>query len=512
MKDDVKEKTLEVLRQEELQFNIKEEIEPFSENEIYKAMQSQQDGDAWLFTQIYKDQLCYDHAAGKWYEWKGHYWGEDKIKEIIPKIDAVIDIYAKEASKWAWRARTEAEEGNKKEMDRAQKKEREFLKKIAVLQKENWKKDVLELATAGKRSLGIVGEEWDLDPWVLGWVNGVIDLQTGKFRDGKQSDYIKTICPTEWKGLNEPCLIWERFLKEIFNNDLPLISFVQRLFGYAITGLTTDHILPILWGQGWNGKGTLLETIAHTLGPLAGPIQAEMLLDQGRLRSSASPVSDIMALKGKRITWGSETDEGRKLNAGKVKWLVGGDTLCGREPYGKREITFKPTHTLFLLTNHRPRIDSNDYALWKRIHLVEFSLSFIDDPKEPNERKRDSDLPKTLKLEVSGILAWLIRGCLEWQKQGLNPPENIKSATQNYQNNEDDIKPYIDECCYKNSKAKVKAGALYDDYENWCKKSGIEPANKKRFSQYIRDRFDATPKTMTGTYYLGIGLIDKNEP
>ncbi len=484
----------------------------FTEDEIYKAMQSQQDGDAWLFTQIYKDQLCYDHAACKWYEWRGHYWAEDKIKEIFPKINAVIDIYAKQSLKWAWRAQTEAKKGNTQDSEKAQKKQKDFLKKISILQKENWKKDILELAAAGKRSLGIVGEEWDLDPWLLGCINGVIDLKTGTFRDGKQSEYIKTACSAEWKGINRPCPKWEKFLSDIFDNNSALILFLQRLFGYSITGNTRDHILPIFWGHGRNGKGTIFSALRFILSPLAEPIKSEMLLDQGRIRPSNAPDPDIMALRGRRIAWGSETDEGRKLNIGKVKWLVGGDTLRGRDTYGKREVSFEPTHTLFLLTNHKPKVDPDDYALWQRIYLIPFNFSFIDEPQKANEKKRDPDLSEKLKAEAAGILAWLVRGCLEWQKQGLNPPNEVKTATSKYQQDEDDIGQFINECCYLSSEAKVKAGILYDDYDNWCKIMGIKSITRKKFWQYIKDRFDATPRTMTGIYYLGIGLIeDKNE-
>ncbi len=481
----------------------------FSEAEIYKAMQSEQDGDVWLFVQIYRDQLRYDHAAGKWNEWKENYWEEDKVEEILTKFDPVIEIYEKEAFQWYWRTLQETKNQNNDEANKARKKQKEYLKKISFLQKKRWKRDVLELAAAGKRALGVTGEEWDLDPWALGCPNGVINLKNGTFRAGKQTDYIKTISPTKWKGIDEPAPEWEKFLNAIFDKDPSKVSFLQRLLGYSITGLTTEHIIIIAYGIGRNGKGTLFEVIHYTLGPLAGPVQAEMLLDQGRSRSSAAPSSDIMALRGRRIAWGSESDEGRKFNAGKVKWLVGGDALCGREPFGKREVNFKPTHTLYLLTNHKPKIDPSDYALWQRIHLIPFTLSFIDAPKTNNERKRDPNLSEKLKKEASGILAWLVRGCLEWQKHGLNPPKVIKEATSQYKTDEDDVGRFISECCYKGHEAKVKAGTLYDEYKTWCKGLGLAEINGKRFGQYIKDRFEATKRTNTGIYYKGIGLINK---
>lgn len=353
----------------------------FSSKEILGALYRGQDGDAWLMKHLFKGRFCFDHAAGRWYKWAEHYWKEDLIDEILASLDKVVEIYGQEADRQA-RIRKDLakggavvvdlfapKDGKKDPAKLAEERERALLKKITLLQRKAYKKDTLELAAAGRGSLGIAGEEWDRDPWLLGCFNGVIELKTGRFRPGKQEDYLLIVAPTRWEGIEQPAPTWERFLKNIFSEDVSHIAYIQRLFGYAITGLRKEHILPILWGKGRNGKGTLLETLAYVLGPLAGPSQAEILLDQSRLRSSAAPSSDIIALRGRRLAWASETDEGRKLNAGRVKWLVGGDTLVGRAPFGRREITFSPTHTLFLLTNHKPKADPADYALWGKTPL-----------------------------------------------------------------------------------------------------------------------------------------------
>ena len=318
---------------------------------------------------------------------------------------------------------------------------------VKELQRLRTKRNVLTLASVGRRSLGITGNEWDQHPWFLACPNGIVDLQTGKLRPGRQEDFVKTACPTPWRDFEARAPAWESFLADIFQADHELIDYVQRLLGYSITGLSTEHIFPILWGGGRNGKGTLLEALAHLLGPLAGPVKAEMLLEQGRTRSSAAPDSDIMGLRGRRLAWASETDEGRRLNAGRLKWFCGGDILCGCAPFGKREVQFKPTHTLFLLTNHKPKADPCDYALWARIHLIPFILSFVDEPRQENERKRDPYLAERLHAEASGILAWLVRGCLAWQREGLKPPDMVRAATEEYREGEDDIARFISECC-----------------------------------------------------------------
>lgn len=483
--------------------------EQFTEDEIYKAATSQQDGDSWLFRQYYKGKLCYDHAAGKWYEYEGHYWKKDEVEEATRKLDAIIDIYAAQAEMMAWRALQAAKNSKGDDKREAEDKRETYLKKISALQKKRWKKDVLDLAASGKESLAITGREWDLNPWLLGCINGVIDLKTGNFRPGRPDDYIKTVCPTEWKGLYEPCPIWDKFIDEILDNVKSMASFIHRIMGCSISGSVIDHILPIFWGPaGRNGKGTFFDVIRFTCGPLAEPIKAEMLLEQGRLKHSSSPDSDIMLLRGRRIVWASETDEGRKFNIGKVKWLSGGDILTGREPYGKDQVSFTPTHTLFLMTNNRPKTDPNDNALWQRIHLVEFKTSFIDEPQKPSEKKRDPLLPEKLKAEASGILAWLVRGCLEWQKQGLNPPREIKEATAAYQRDEDIVGQFISERCTIDLNMYATAGDLYSSYKEWCEEYVYKELSPHKFSDYLLKQFVRDDKGRHRTY-RGIGLKPK---
>jgi putative DNA primase/helicase len=482
-----------------------------SETELWKAVNSGEDGDAWLFAQIHRAQLVYDHAAGCWYEWSTHYWVEDQSEEVIGRVDAVIDAYAEGARRAAWERLKASKANDKTTAEEAEARESAYLAHVSKLQSLHRKRNILTLAAAGKRSLGITGDEWDRNPWLIACLNGVIDLMTGQLRPGRQEDYIKTFCPVKWTGLDTKAPAWEAFLLEILNNMIVLVLFLQRLLGYAITGLHTEHIFPILWGIGRNGKGTLLEILKYVLGLIAGPIKAEMLLDQGRVRSSAAPDSDIMDLRGKRLVWASETSEGRKLEAGKVKWLVGGDTLCGRTPYGRREVQFEPTHTLFLLTNHKPKADPSDFALWERILLVPFTLSFVDEPRQEHERRRDPHLAEKLKAEASGILAWLVRGCLAWQREGLNPPAMVRAATRSYQESEDDLARFILDCCVVGEFATVKAGKLYQAYEIWCKTYNYSRLGGKRFGEYFKDRFSFERKT-AGVFYSGIGLNVEPKP
>lgn len=479
----------------------------FTIEEMKQAIREQHDGDGWLYTQIHRNRFVFDHTRQAWFEWRGHYWAEDMHNESLAAFDPVIDELSLAAAKMQWLKLKATKEGEDEKAKEAASWESSFLKRVSELRTLGRKKVTLTLAAAGKRSLGISGQEWDSKPWPLGCKNGVLDLREKSFafRPGRQDDFIKTFSPVEWRGINEPAYVLEAFLKSTLNGDDELIAYLRRLCGYALTGTCHEHVLPILWGKGRNGKGTFLQAIADVLGDLAGPVQSEMLLDQGRLRSSAGPTSDIMALRGRRLAWASETDEGRKLNAGKVKWLVGGDTLVGREPYARCEVSFKPTHTLFLLTNHKPKADPDDFALWQRIHLIPFTQSFVDNPTRPDEKPRDPKLAEKLKAEAPGILAWMVRGCLEWQRQGLNPPASVLSATNDYRQDEDLLGQFLAECCVQAPHAWVKAGEIRKAYEGWCGENGHHPVSGYKFSKYLLARYDRDDSSRHRSY-LGVGL------
>ncbi|UCF91073.1 MAG: DNA primase [Desulfobacterales bacterium] len=471
---------------------------------IYDLATEGESGAAKVFTGFQRGKFCYDHASRQWFKFNGSHWELDYVNEVLSRVESVATEYAKVAKHFA-AAKTEAIQANDNPAENDYKElENDTLKAMRRLLNLKTRENVLTLAAAGKDSLGITGNEWDRDPWVLGCKNGVIDLKTGELKSGKPEDYIKTVAPVEWQGIDASCPLWERFLLEIFNGDTDTTDFMQRLFGYSITGTCKEHIYPVAWGIGRNGKGTTFEVLSSVLGELAGPMESEMILEQKFKRHSGGPASDIIHLRGKRIVWASESGEGRNLDSGKLKWLTGGDTLTGRAPYGRRQVTFRPTHTLFLLTNHKPHANTDDYALWNRVLLIPFTLSFVDEPTAANERKKDGDLADKLKAEASGILAWLVRGCLEYQRIGLSPPESIKAATREYQQDEDILGHFIEDCCILGDNLEVKAGDLYQAYVKWCGEMGHKAMSGTRFGREMKRRFDSYKPNYV--FYIGIGL------
>jgi putative DNA primase/helicase len=256
--------------------------------------------------------------------------------------------------------------------------------------------------------------------------------------------------------------------------------------------------------MGRNGKGTLLETVKTVLGELALKTEAELLLEQKQARQAGAPNSSVLSLRGRRIVWASETSDGRRLNTGKLKELAGGDTLNARGVWGKHHVEFAPSHLLLLLTNSKPAAPASDYALWQRVHLIPFERAFVDDPKAPNESKADPYLGDKLKAEASGILAWLVRGCLTWQKEGLNPPDVVRAATANYKDDEDILGHFIEERCIMGEACHVRAGELYQAWKIWADTNGTSLSGKI-FGMEIKRRFKPD-SDKAGNYYIGIGL------
>lgn len=480
-----------------------------TDGETLEALRRNEDGDAELFIVQNKDRLRYDHQAGRWYIFDGHHWSLDRLDEATARVCGVVDVYLKEAGRQASLRRKAAQIPDRQAEKKHAARETELFRRVRDLHTAHRKRNVLSLARTGRNGLGLTGEEWDQDPMLLGVANGVVDLRTGDHRPGQPGDYIKTFAPTAWLGLEEPASAWVKALSEIFSGDEEMTAYIQRLLGYALTGTVREHILLVAWGCGRNGKGTMFETLHFVLGDmLTGPIEAEMLLSQRYSKASGGPSSDIMALRGKRIVWGSETGQGRSLDVGKTKWLTGGDTLTGRQPYAVDPISFSPTHTLFLLTNHRPGADGNNYALWKRMHLIEFSMSFVQEPEKAFERQVDPDLPAMLRAEASGILAWLVRGALEYQRTGLGTPEKVKAWTAEYQKDEDLLGHFIDECCILERTAKTSGGDLYKAYRTWCESTGHRPLSGVRFGKDMKERFNCEDGRIK--YYTGIGLLDRS--
>lgn len=345
-------------------------------------------------------------------------------------------------------------------------------------------------------------------PWLLPVGNGVIDLLTGRHRPGRPEDWMVRASKIPWEGADADRAPWEQFMRELYVDPETghprddLISFMHRLYGCAMIGKVIEHKLPILLGRGRNGKSLSLNVLGMVLGPLAGAVPTELLLDQGNPRSPDAPTPSVMGLKGLRLGWGSEVSEGRKFGIDAVQRLTGGDRLTGRHPNDKYPITFDPTHMLFLLTNNLPNVSGSAYALWERVFAIRHDVSFVSrEPKEKWERRANPARINDLLKCLPGILAWLVDGCLAYQRWGLKPPAIVTQDTDKYREGEDDLGEFLYECCELGDRFREGSTQLYEAFKFWWnKRRGKHEPSQKRFAKWLHDKGFESEKKGTVSY------------
>ena len=342
-----------------------------------------------------------------------------------------------------------------------------------------------------------------ISPWFLPCANGSIDLRTGTFHtNGCSGD--QPTSKTNFQGISAPAKNWEQALLDIFGGDQDLVEFMRRALGCALIGMHLENAFFVLCGSGQNGKSLLTETVWWVLGDLIGHVPNELLGDQGPC-GSMGPNRDVLALKDKRVAMATQ---GQRLDPALVKWLTSGDVLSGRYPFDKYPTLFEPTHTLFLMTNSPPNVSAEDTAFWERVYLIPFEVLFVDlEPRREDEKRRDKLLKSKLKEEASGILAWLVIGCLEYQKQGLNPPNAVRAATEECWEDNDVLSNFLDARCIRAANMEVEAGTLYREFEDWFQSQvGKRPWTQSTLHRAMGKRFTRVKEGSGSHYYRGVGL------
>lgn len=476
---------------------------------IQKCLLLNELGDGTLFAMLCQDRFVYCKNRGVWLEWAGHHWRIDIMDKVLAAVDEVAAVYAA-AHEVAGPKISDlmAESDDQGEIQKLFRRRGQLLRRAKELRGEKRRNACLKFAHTSNSPLAVQQSFFDQKPMLFACANGVIDLETGKLKPGRPGDYLSMASPVSFLDINTAAPLWERTLDEIFAGNREVIAYLQRLLGYSITGLTTEKIFPILYGRtGWNGRTLIVEAVSRVMGNMAGPIPAEMLLAQKYGRNASGPSPDIMALRGLRIAFAAEVDEWRRFSSSRIKWLTGSDQLVGRNPHDRFQTCFDPTHKLFLMTNFLPHASSSDKAFWERLHVIPFAISFVNrDPREAHERRAVLDLDIRLAKERAGILAWLVRGCLEWQRQGLKPPKGVIEEGKKYQRNEDLLADFDDECCEKIPTAEWGASHAYNSFVDWYHKNiGRDAPSATWFGQRFSEKF-ARRKTRGLHVYVGVAL------
>ena len=434
-------------------------------------------GNAKRLVSQHGQDIRYCPPWDKWLVWDGTRWLTDETGEVVRRAKDTARLIYMEAA-----AAVEPED-------------RKALAKWAARSEfESRLRAMISLAKSEPR-IAVLPHELDAEPWLLNSRNGTIDLRSGELRPHRREDLCTKQVPVEYDP-NASCSVWNEFLGEIMGYDLPLVSFLQRAVGYALTGDTGEQVLFLLYGTGANGKSTFLETIKALLGDYAKQASFDTFL----ARKNDAVRNDVARLAGARFVPAIEAEAGKRLSEVLVKSVTGGDTVAARFLYGEF-FEFHPQFKLFLAANHKPVIKGTDNAIWRRIRLVPFAVTI------PLERQ-DKQLPEKLRAEMPGILAWAVRGCLVWQRDGLEAPEQVQAATESYRDEMDVLGDFLEELCTQHPAVQVEKGRLYKEYTEWCATNGEYPIGKRNFGMRLAERgFQSCKGTHGVRIWRGIGLV-----
>lgn len=433
-------------------------------------------GNALRFMDAYGDNFKYSYVDKSFYYYNGSYWEPDQMGVVEKCADNVV-----------------ANMKNEKliispgmDEDDARKNWEKFLKRS---RSNRSKKNMLDEL---KHHIPVLHSDFDKESMLLNTKSGYVDLNSGVLKDHDREKMFSQQTAVEYTD-NIDCPEWDRFLHQIFDNNEELIHYIQKAVGYSATGSIKEQVMFILYGNGRNGKSVFINTIADVLGTYAETMNVSSIM----VKSNNGANSDIARLEGARLVISSEANEGSRLDEGLLKQLTGGDKIVARHLYAS-EFEFNPEFKLWMATNHKPLIRGTDEGIWRRIMLIPFLVQIPSD-------KVDKDLKYKLQREGVGILNWIVQGAMMWQREGLNPPEIVTKASEEYRNEMDVIQFFVSECCETDPEYQAPAGALFQRYKQWANESSEYMMSKQKFGREMRKKFEFK-HTMRGNVYRGLRI------
>ena len=424
---------------------------------------------AWYFSAMAGDRVRYDHGRRRWLVWSGHRWQPDEDGSIERFWLGIL----------AERYLSALAAGDRERQALLNEVQTAGATNSALA-------GGLELA-ASMEPVATRANAWDPDPYLLCCNNGVVDLRTGELRGGRPEDMISRSTLINFEP-EAACPRWQQFLREVFDGDEQLVEWFGLLIGDSLVGESRE-VLPVLHGRGNNGKSVCIKSLRAAFGEYAVTIPIETLTNSKREAGQATP--DLVKLWGARIAFTTEPDKAARLQGGTLKRLVNVDRMTGRPLYGD-QVSWDPTHSLFLATNHLPATDDTTDSFWRRIALVPFPVHFakIGESGPPE----DGDLETKLAAEAPGILAWAIRGAIAAaaDSQAVRRfPEAVKVRTEAYRAEQDPLSAFVDDQVVFDTKETVTLKDLYAAYLAWCVAADVSDGDRlgsRAFKTAFEDR------------------------
>jgi P4 family phage/plasmid primase-like protien len=422
----------------------------------------------------------------------------------------------------------------------------EFNDRMKGLMKLTKLKTIVNYAAIGEDGLSYKHSSED-EKRIIGFPNGAYDFSTGEFRDGRPDDYLFMCAPHNYDANALPPVRFLKNLKKTFRYTEPkprreftkkdkdykeklaqyiqdhkawykskkeyensIINFLQVLFGYILIGSGKERAFVIFDGpEGSNGKTTLMNIICSLFGDYAVPIDPGILLSKKFDSASGAHTSHILDWMGRRFLFADETEAGKKIDTGFIKRITGNADQVARGAHEKELQRFKQTYTIILLTNSIPYIPAEEEATWRRVFIVPFKWSFVEnpDPSKPYQVPIDKNLIEDLKEEYPAIIKWMIDGAEIYKtKQSLDAPESIRYTAANHRKESDPYVKFIDECIIFDDFHYTRARTLHNVYKAWCKDSGHVAVSEVKFSKHMERLKVESDKRSFSNIYLNVLL------
>lgn len=409
-------------------------------------------GDAKRFAKLVAGDVRF--CNGDWYIWDGKRLVRDSTYKIYTYMDRLCASITEEARESGFEDRKKQLISHAKNLESRAKTE-----------------SVLALSRAREPIPIRNVDELDHNPYAFNCSNGI--MEKGNLRPHDFSELMTKISPVSYDPRADSPT-WYRFLDQVVG-DQELIDYLARCVGYSMTGLNVHQVIFFLYGLGANGKSTFINTVMQVLGDYSRVLPSDVLMVGKEQHPTA-----LADLRGIRMALASELEEGKRFNEQLLKWLTGEERIVARRMH-QDFFEFSPKFKLWIVGNHKPTIRGTDYAIRRRFHLIPFEKTI---PKE----EQDPFLKDALRNELDGILNWCVKGLLDWMKQGLNPPQRVLNATQEYFEEQDLIGHFINEETLKKFDSKVKHKTLYDLYVGYTKQRNEYVMSSKAFSQKLVER------------------------
>lgn len=402
--------------------------------------------------------VLFNIDAGKWLVWTGEYWQTD--------LNGAMTRLAQDTL-----------EGMYSLIPRVPKHQQQpLLKHIQKSLSSPRLAGMIQLASTVD-GISRPGADFDAEPMLLCAGNGIIDLSTGKLLPFEKRYLLSKRADINYDP-GAQCPTWLRFLDQV-QPDPEIQAYLQRAAGYTLTGDVSEQCLFFCYGRGLNGKTTFIETLSKLLGNYYTKTNADTIMAK---RQGGGVPNDVAALCGRRMISASELSRYSRMNEGLVKDLTGGDAVSARF-LNKEFFQFHLGAKIWLYGNERPKISGTDDGIWRRIRLIPWQIRVPETKQEAEERGipywKDGYLKEKLSRELPGILAWAVRGCISWAKEGLGKPAAVVEASNDYRNEQDVLSDFLESECEVGPGYMCSKGDLWRRYRIWEENAG----EKGRYAQ-----------------------------